>query len=64
VSLGQVITGGVSTTTVTLNVQVEVLAEASVAVHVTVVVPTVNELPEAGEHAMELPGQLSLEEAE
>ena len=48
--LGQVITGGVvSVFTVTVNAQVLRLAQASVAVQVTVVVPAGNKLPDAGE---------------
>jgi hypothetical protein len=47
---GQVIAGGVLSTRVTVNVQVAVLPFASVAVMVTVVVPTpVNTVPAAGD---------------
>jgi hypothetical protein len=44
---------------VTLNEQVAVLPDASVAVHVTVVVPTGNGVPDGGTHATVTPGQLS-----
>ena len=54
---GQVIVQGV---TVTVNVQLFVLALESVAVHVTVVVPTAKHVPEAGEHDAVGPAQLSL----
>ena len=43
----------------TVNVHVAVFAAASVAVHVTVVVPTGKDEPEAGTHAVVTPGQLS-----
>jgi len=56
----QVITGGSVSTTVTVNKQVLVFPAASVAVHVTVVVPTGKKLPDAGEHTAVAPGQLSL----
>ena len=46
--------------TVTVNVQLPVLLEASVAVQVTVVTPLLNVLPEAGEQETEPPEQLSL----
>ena len=47
--LGQVMTGGVvSRTTVMVKVQVLRFVQSSVAVQVTVVVPTGNELPDAG----------------
>ena len=45
---------------VTVNVQVAVLPDASVAVAVTVVVPTGNKLPDAGIDKTVTPGQLSL----
>ena len=54
---GHVIVHG---TRVTVKVQVAVFAEASVAVQVTVVVPTGNVDPLAGRHAAVAPGQLSL----
>ena len=44
---------------VTENEQVAVLPDASVAVQVTVVVPTGNGVPEGGTHATVTPGQLS-----
>lgn len=45
---------------VTLKLHVAVLPDASVAVHVTVVVPTGNGVPEGGTHATVTPGQLSV----
>ena len=45
--------------TATVNVQVVVFDELSLAVHVTVVVPTGNVEPDGGEHAPLAPGQLS-----
>ena len=45
---------------VTVNEQVAVLAAASVAVQVTVVVPGVNVDPEGGLHIAVTPGQLSV----
>jgi hypothetical protein len=45
-----VIEGGCVSFTVTVNEHIAVLAEASVAVHVTVVTPLLNVAPEAGEH--------------
>ena len=44
---------------VTVKLQVAVLPEASVAVHVTVVVPTGKHDPEGGLHITVTPGQLS-----
>ena len=58
--VGQVIVGGVVSLTVTVNEQVPVLPDASVAVQVTVVTPLLKVLPEAGRQATEPPGQLSL----
>jgi hypothetical protein len=49
-SIGQLIVGGPSSRTVTVNVQVAEFPSASVAVQVTVVVPTANALPEGGLH--------------
>ena len=46
--------------TVTVNVQLWVLADVSVAVQVTVIVPCGNVDPDAGEQATVTPGQLSL----
>jgi len=59
---GHTITGTCVSVTVTVNVQVESgeLADASEAVHVTVVTPTGNAEPDAGEHAIVTPGQLSV----
>jgi len=48
---GQAIVGAVVSFTVTVNVHDAVFLDASVALHVTVVTPSGNELPEAGEHA-------------
>ena len=45
--------------TVIVNVHVPVFADASVAVHVTVVVPIGNEEPDAGTQTTVAPGQLS-----
>jgi hypothetical protein len=53
-------TGASVSLTVTLNEHVAVFPAPSVAVHVTTVVPTANELPDAGEHSMAEPGQLSV----
>ncbi len=58
ISDGQVIP--VQVMTVTVNEQVAVRLEASVAVQVTVVVPNGKFAPEAGTHAVVTPGQLSL----
>jgi hypothetical protein len=46
-------------TTITLKLQLAVLPEASVAVQVTVLVPTANVLPDGGEQFVVTPGQLS-----
>ena len=46
--------------TETVKLQVAVLPEASVAVQVTVVVPTGKQLPEGGLQTTTTPGQLSL----
>ena len=56
---GQVIVGGSVSFTVTVNVHVAMLLDASVAVHVTVVTPFAKAVPEAGTHAAVAPGQLS-----
>ena len=56
---GQVTVGACVSCTVTVNVQVPVFAAASVAVHVTVVVPTGKVDPDAGAHTTAAPGQLS-----
>jgi hypothetical protein len=45
---------------VTANEQLAVLPDASVAVHVTVVVPSGKHDPDGGEHANVAPGQLSV----
>jgi hypothetical protein len=57
---GQVILGACVSFTVTVNVQVAVLPDASVAVDVTVVVPLGKKLPDAGELTTVTPGQLSV----
>ena len=49
--------------TVTVKVQVLVLPAASVAMHVTGVVPTLKLDPEGGEQPNDTPGQLSLADA-
>jgi hypothetical protein len=51
---------GAVAVTVTLNEQLVVLPDRSVAVHVTVVVPCVNTQPLAGVQLVVTPGQLSL----
>ena len=60
--VGHVITGGVTSVTVTVNEQLEAetLPEASVAVQLTEVVPTGNADPVAGVQDTVAPGQLSL----
>ena len=45
---GQVMVGFCASTTVTVKVQLDVLLAASVAVAVTVVVPTGKKLPDSG----------------
>jgi hypothetical protein len=57
---GQLITGAWLSVTVTVNEQVDVLPLPSVAVLVTVCVPTVNELPEAGLETVDDTEQLSV----
>jgi hypothetical protein len=52
--------GGSVSLTVTVNEQVPVLPVASVAVHVTVVVPTAKKEPDAGTQDTVTPGQLSV----
>ena len=56
---GHVTVGASLSVIVTVNVHVAVFAAASVAVHVTVVMPTGNVEPDAGTHATVTPGQLS-----
>ena len=60
ISDGQVILGFWLSLTITVNVQVAVNPTASVAVQVTVVVPTLNSEPEAGLQIVATPGQLSV----
>jgi hypothetical protein len=58
---GQVIDSGCVSFTVIVNVQLALLLDESVTVHVTVVVPFGKNEPEAGEHVgVPTPGQLSL----
>ena len=58
---GQVIVGGCVSLTVTVNVQLAILPEASLTAHVTVVMPLEKVEPERGLHtAAPTPGQLSL----
>ena len=61
---GQFAVGFSLSFTVTVNEQVPVLLEASVAVQFTVVVPAANLLPEAGVQETVAPAQLSEAEAE
>ena len=56
---GHVTVGACVSCTVTVKVQVPVFVEASVAVQVTVVVPTGKVDPDAGAHTTVAPGQLS-----
>ena len=63
-SAGQVITGASVSLTVTINVQVSALPTASIAIHVTVVVPTGNTEPEGGLQDIEVSEQLSVAVAE
>jgi hypothetical protein len=57
---GHVTTGASVSVMVTVKAHVAVLPEASVAVQVTVVVPTAKQVPEAGEQLTVTPGQLSV----
>jgi len=57
---GQVMAGGCVSLTVTVNLQIFVLPEVSVAVQVTVVVPFGKVEPDAGLQARFTLGQLSL----
>ena len=59
IGAGHVATGACVSLTVTVNEHELVLFDASVAVHVTVVVPIANCVPEAGTHVTVVPGQLS-----
>jgi hypothetical protein len=61
---GQVMVGFWVSLTVTVNEQLAVLPEASVAVQVTVLVPFANVEPLAGEQLLVVPGQLSVGVAE
>ena len=57
---GQTMVGDCVSVMVIVNVQVAVLPDASVAVDVTVVVPTGKKLPDAGTETTVVPGQLSV----
>ncbi len=57
---GQVIVQGAVPVTVTVKVQEAVLLDASVAVQVTVVVPTGKQVPDAGTQEAVAPRQLSV----
>jgi hypothetical protein len=58
---GQVTVGFSVSLTVTVNVQLAGLLDASVTLHVTVVTPFWNVVPEAGVHTgVPTPGQLSV----
>ena len=57
---GHVITGGVTSCTVTVNWQVALLAAVSYATQVTSVVPAANTDPEAGVHAADAIATLSM----
>ena len=61
---GQVMVGACWSLTVTVNWQLAVLFDASVAVHVTVVVPFGNVEPDDGLQFTVTPGQLSVAVAE
>ena len=58
---GQVIVGGCVSFTVTVNVQLALLLDASATLQETVVVPFANDDPDAGAQiGVPTPGQLSL----
>jgi hypothetical protein len=57
---GQVIVGGVESSTVMLKKQPAEFEDASVPVQATNVVPTGKSAPEGGEHATDTPEQLSV----
>src|SRR5439155_18044827 len=59
-SAGQTIVGGCASLTVTVKLQVPVLPDVSVAVQLTVLVPTGKVAPEAGLQAIVEPEQLSV----
>ena len=60
---GQVMLGACVSLIVTVKEHAAVLPDESVAVQVTLLVPLLKELPEAGVQAVATPGQLSLAEA-
>jgi hypothetical protein len=66
IGAGHITTGGCESVTVTVNVHaLDVLPDASVAVQLTLVVPTGNVEPDAGVHiVVTVPGQLSVPVAE
>src|SRR5436309_12194555 len=57
---GQLSVGGSESVTVKVNVQLELLPDASVAVQTTLVVPFGKLEPDGGTHRIEPPGQLSV----
>ena len=59
IGAGHVATGACVSCTVTVNEQLLVLFDASVAVQLTVVAPTGKVEPDAGVHTTVVPGQLS-----
>jgi hypothetical protein len=59
IMLGSLSSWSATSKVVTVNEQVAVLPEASVAVQVTVVVPVGKQVPEGGAQATTTPGQLS-----
>jgi hypothetical protein len=58
--IGHMMVGFCVSLTVTVNMHIAIFIEASVAVHVTVVVPTLNIEPDVGLHITVAPGQLSI----
>ena len=64
ISAGQVATGASVSLTVILNEQVSALPAGSVAIQVTVVVPTGNVEPEGGLQDIEVSAQLSVTDPE
>jgi hypothetical protein len=59
ISAGHCAIGGWVSLTVTVKLQESLLPEASVATHLTLVVPTAKEEPEGGVQTRPTPGQLS-----
>jgi hypothetical protein len=62
--VGQMITGGCVSLTLTVKLHIVVVPEVSVAAQVTVVVPFGNIEPDAGLQDTPTPGQLSFAETE